>query len=286
MPQPQSVLNFANVKSTSDYVIIKPFEGFPTQAVTVELWLKTRAKAKNANSTPFSYAVSRQANEFALYRTPSLFVFVQDNQKESGISFSDGQWHHCAATWESSTGQIKLYKDGQSVFSKTVSKNIFLRSLGAVVIGQEQDKMGGSFELSDAFQGQLSEVRIWDRIRTAEEIQTLMGQRCTGQEEGLVACWPLDEGAGKIANDKTSNAKHGTIRGATWVTVEDLTVAPAKSALIASQLHLDAEHTPAAQPRTNATGLEDYVYWWKEVAQQQEEKGKTTKTFRRGRIWQ
>ena len=41
------------------------------------------------------------------------------------------------------------------------------------------------------------------------------------QEEGLVAHWPLDEGAGAIVRDASGNGNDGQIRGATWLKLGD-----------------------------------------------------------------
>lgn len=46
-------------------------------------------------------------------------------------------------------------------------------------------------------------------------------------------------------------------------------------------------YIPAAQPRTSpTTGLEDYIYWWKNIAKEQvANTSQEKKPFRRGRIW-
>ena len=66
------------------------------------------------------------------------------------------------------------------------------------------------------FNGLITEVRIWNVARTQAEIQADMNKRLTGNEIGLVAYYPLDEGTGTIATDNVG-ANNGTIYGATWV---------------------------------------------------------------------
>ena len=38
--------------------------------------------------------------------------------RKAGFGSTDGQWHHIAATWESSTGIATLYLDGRKVRSE------------------------------------------------------------------------------------------------------------------------------------------------------------------------
>ncbi len=37
--------------------------------------------------------------------------------RKAGFGSTDGQWHHIAVTWESSTGIATLYLDGRKVSS-------------------------------------------------------------------------------------------------------------------------------------------------------------------------
>jgi len=61
------------------------------------------------------------------------------------------------------------------------------------------------------FDGQMDEVRIYDRALSDEEI------RYNYNQGKPVAWWKLDEGKGTTAFDATLNNNDGTITGATWV---------------------------------------------------------------------
>ena len=62
------------------------------------------------------------------------------------------------------------------------------------------------------FEGEIAEVRVWNIVRTPEEIKQNINSRLSGNEPGLVGYYPLNGDA----NDKTSKANHGTINGAIW----------------------------------------------------------------------
>lgn len=49
--------------------------------------------------------------------------------------------------------------------------------------------------------GILWDIRIWDHALSQQEIAESMTTRLTGDEPGLIAWWPLDDGAGQVAHD-------------------------------------------------------------------------------------
>lgn len=56
----------------------------------------------------------------------------------SGVSATDGQWHHVAVTWESRTGNAILYLDSREVWRVTRGKGKRIPSGGTLVVGREQ----------------------------------------------------------------------------------------------------------------------------------------------------
>ncbi|MGH1393114.1 MAG: cyanobactin biosynthesis PatC/TenC/TruC family protein [Trichormus sp.] len=47
----------------------------------------------------------------------------------------------------------------------------------------------------------------------------------------------------------------------------------------------NSEKTEEIKSHLLATGLEDYGFWWQEMAKAQSDKSEPDKPFRRGRIW-
>ena len=75
----------------------------------------------------------------------------------------------------------------------------------------------------------MAEVRVWDHVRTPEAIKSLMNQRCTGKEEGLIGYWPLDGQDGAVADNLANPDCPGIIHGATTVEANDLELEKAPS---------------------------------------------------------
>lgn len=172
-----------------------------------------------------------------------------------------GTWYHVAvARGRRLPGYTKLYINGVQNDNQAAMPAI--ASLGNNAIGGYLDAEEGSF------QGKLLELRIWRYLRSQTEIQENMVFFLTGRELGLARCWAMDEGFGMTITGKTTTRAVGTIVGdATWEEVE-----------IPLKVNLNAK-----ERLTRSTGLEDYAYWYAEMAKQQ--KTEADPPFRRGRIW-
>ena len=57
--------------------------------------------------------------------------------------------------------------------SRGLSKGHTIRSGGSLVLGQEQDSVGGSFESEQCFQGSLTNVNVWSYVLPASTIKRL-----------------------------------------------------------------------------------------------------------------
>ena len=62
----------------------------------------------------------------------------------------------------------------------------------------------------------LSDVRIWNTVRTVTQISDNKDARLVGDETGLIHYWKIDEGSGTSIEDLVGTTD-GTIVGADWV---------------------------------------------------------------------
>jgi hypothetical protein len=67
-----------------------------------------------------------------------------------------------------------------------------------------------NFPADSFFQGSIEDLHIWNSALSASQIQRDMNQ-VTGNEPGLVLDYPLDEGQGNTAYDRTANHYNGTL---------------------------------------------------------------------------
>jgi len=164
---------------------------------TVELW----AKADSGVGYPFH---SNANTRTYIYRGASGFSVSKGDPMVS-INFPNnpiGEWHHLALAWDS--GVFWGYQDGVLIDSKNFSSS-FVANL--VRIGQH-----GSGGVSDSFDGDIDEVRIYNRALSAEEVRYHYNQ---GKPVGY---WAFDEGEGARAFDASGNNNTGVLtNGPAWV---------------------------------------------------------------------
>jgi hypothetical protein len=199
---------------------------------TLEAWIKTTA-SPTGMSYPDGNGVfyadkGMNGNDFGSSVLNGKFAFGVGNGASSTamttiLSTSDvttGQWVHVAATRKMSTGVIQIFVNGMMESTGTVATQ--KNSLNA----QPIMTIGGNTVDFHYFVGQIDEVRAWNVVRSATDIQQTMNKSLTGTETGLVGYWRFDEGAGAVAADATSTKNNGSVSGfATWV-ASDAPVCP------------------------------------------------------------
>lgn len=87
--------------------------------------------------------------------------------------FAAGTWQHIAATWDLSNDQIAIYVNGVLAAGNTINSTGRLRRLGTLYLGDNRSTYHPSGTASSA-NGVLDEVRIYDVVQTASEIQADM----------------------------------------------------------------------------------------------------------------
>ncbi|XP_061462083.1 mucosal pentraxin-like [Rhineura floridana] len=75
------------------------------------------------------------------------------------------------ASWDSTTGLAEFWMDSQRMPRKGLRKGYSISAEASIVLGQDQDIMGGGFDINDCYVGELQDVRMWDRVLSHEELQ-------------------------------------------------------------------------------------------------------------------
>ncbi|MGD8857308.1 MAG: LamG domain-containing protein, partial [Chloroflexota bacterium] len=104
-----------------------------------------------------------------------------------------GEWHHLAATYDGTN--IQVYHNG--VLSGTVAHTGSVSPVNYLFLGA----------WNGTFSGTMDEIRVWNITRTPEAIRSTMFAPLQGDETGLVAYWPLNDGAGQFATDGSGNGQ-------------------------------------------------------------------------------
>ena len=174
-------------------------------------------------------------------------------------------WVHLTGVYDGKSDTAFFYVNGREA-SKQENVKFKANSKRPLRIGGGTTEQPGYGDY--LFNGKISEVRLWNKARTAKEIESKLVHRLKGDEAGLVGYRSLSEGSGTLAREKAKKPQNGKIYGdAVW-----------------GQSMMPIIDAPDAKERLlNSTGLEDYGYWWKKLSEGQGDKPRVP--FRRGRIW-
>jgi len=194
-----------------DGLVVETFPNI-TGPFTVEIWVKPGSSGGGINprlvelvgSNDTSFRLGMAENQAGVTRRRVNFeLYIPARQDAMSDQYLDpGQWYHIAAVYNG-TQQI-LYIDGEVASSRSATGTP--RSNSVLDIGT------GTGD-NDCLDGTLDEIRIWNVGRTQAEIIDSMHRALTGNEQGLIAYWNLDEGTGQVARDISINgldAKLGT----------------------------------------------------------------------------
>ncbi len=210
---------------TDDYVSVNKV--VLNSGLTYQAWVKTSSAASvagyggNSALTIVGDRTNNIWNSFGISNGHIVYRHYTGSWVAFGSpqAINDGNWHHVTIT-HSATNNAKLYVDGVEVNSGSIT---YAGGGGAGKVGF--DAVGASYHsinpAGDFFDGQLDEVRVWNKVLTANEIGTQMNTELLGTESGLVAYYNFQEGipdgnnAGlNVVLDKTGN-NHGIPNGFT-----------------------------------------------------------------------
>ncbi len=121
--------------------------------------------------------------------------YILINNGTFNASVLDGTCHHIAVS--KGVDSLRFYVDGAHIGSKVLQGNPSVATTAAnMVIGNDGPD-------PHPFNGHLSQLRLWDHVRSPAEILSNKDQSIAGTTPGLVGYWELNEGSGQDIADKT-----------------------------------------------------------------------------------
>ncbi|XP_078346924.1 uncharacterized protein LOC144632199 [Oculina patagonica] len=184
---------FPRNNSTEDYANKTNAVGSSLTAFTVCFFVKMKNVKTLSDQCVYSYAASgyNWGNDiYVCLPSGKILLDIDYIDKETSVAIKENQWHHICATWNNTNGDWQLYKDGKLEKTDTGFKmNHVIPSGGTVVIGQDQDSVGGGFEHDAAFgPGEVTEVNLWGTVLSASDIAA-QHANCTITPASLVHSW-------------------------------------------------------------------------------------------------
>jgi len=115
--------------------------------------------------------------------------FVLTRSSSAAVAFNT--WQHVAVTWDGTN--VLCYVNGVARQAQPYSGSNG-NTTASLVIGK--DLIHGY-----RYTGYLDEMRLWNRVRTENEIASAMCHPLAGSEPGLVGYWNFDDGSGSTATN-------------------------------------------------------------------------------------
>lgn len=122
----------------------------------------------------FSLATRNHDNEFTLFfrRNSNIFIFATNSRsREFQLNSTHFQeWTSTCVSWCSSKGEVIVWINEKPFYSNNFEKGHVIASDRLIIIGQDQDKYGDSFEAKQSFVGHIADINMWDKVLTTENI--------------------------------------------------------------------------------------------------------------------
>ncbi len=209
----------------NDYVEAPASNSLNLQIFTMECWTRPDPNLSFGDYPAlFMRSDNSGDNELALTllsrsRLRANIDNVAYNFDFPGVDLLDETWRHVALVYDKTT--LRAYINGNP------SSNLYYvnatLNFGAsnALIGADYDSFNGG--ISNFFEGEIDEMRLWNVARTETQIRSAMSTALTGAEPGLAAYWRFDEGGGQSLVDATSNHNDGRLGLTTGVETSDPT---------------------------------------------------------------
>ncbi|OCT61798.1 pentraxin-4 [Xenopus laevis] len=169
-----SMLVFPN-SSTENFVTFSKGLRHGLHELSICSWVRTGASYLG---TILSYATEDNDNKLVLHGRNGAaydalhFVIGDPVYRELPVvPFLDGNWHHTCFIWSAIQGKYWFYVDRRLASTGSrFQKGYEIPPGGSLILGQEQDILGGGFDSAEAFVGNLAGFAMWNRALSPGEV--------------------------------------------------------------------------------------------------------------------
>ena len=191
-----------------------------SEQVTISAWIKP-TDFPNTCTTVLFKGNKRTPNlthrQFVLWLFDEGLVYFDASPNGQFIrwiasaseTIQKNQWYHVAGTIDAKNDSIRLYLNGDEVRrSNFKGQTNLTKTTLPLRIGCSHEE-----EISEhaSFAGLIDEVRVWNIVRTENQIRSDMNKQLTGDEVGLVGYWKFDEEIEGRVSDSSRHKHDGRL---------------------------------------------------------------------------
>jgi len=199
-----------SLDGNGDYVRIPnalELQGGENVVKTIEAWFMPKTTpfpviGKTLSGEEKDWAINLD-EEFRIHFHSEISADDYRSSPPADIPLS--QWYHVVVVINRPKRLLRLYLNGALVVEDANMGNESAKTEAPVEIGSY------SYRPSYA-EGYIDEVRIWNVVRTEEQIRDTMFRTLHGNELGLIGYWQFEDQGEKIL-DSTKNGNHGEVVG-------------------------------------------------------------------------
>ncbi len=209
--------NYVDFDGTSDYILVDNLSNGGSGAFSIEAWVMQDGIGTRSDIVGFEDV------NIELYISSNGGLVGTSPNGTVSFNFQSyiDELTHVVFTADNTV--LKLYVNGVNVSTLTASGSIPAIS-GDMFIGMAKNQTS-----KIGFDGRITDLRIWNDVRTTAEIQTNISSVLKGSEAGLVALYTMSEGSGTTIDDQASNNNDG-------VFMKDKQVPPALGNLLTTMV--------------------------------------------------
>ncbi|NES99746.1 MAG: patatin [Sphaerospermopsis sp. SIO1G1] len=186
-----------------------------SKTFTVSGWINPHELSSNATTYGtrnvfFSRSSDRYSDnfEFGINEIGNLDIYIDEKIIKYVKTLGNrdlviNQWNFFAIIFNQ--GELTVY----------INQNEYLEFYRGTSLNKATSPitLGATLHNNVYFKGQLAHVSVWNCACDQEKIGMLRSGNITGNEEGLVAYWKLDEGGGKTVKNLVGNSYQGNLQG-------------------------------------------------------------------------
>jgi len=171
-----------------------------TQPITVEAWIYPTTDADTRVIASKYYGGDSGKSNFLITRNSSQKLFIGANGTNAITSNGTiplNTWTHIAVVYQSGTNNTKIYINGTLDISGSLNYNT-ANSTTMMSLGEFSNI--DNYSVYQRWSGMIDEVRVWNTVRTQENISSDMYYPLSGTESGLVAYYDFNQGTANGTN--------------------------------------------------------------------------------------
>lgn len=201
---------FVYLDGTDDYIEVSGGVGLQNKNFTVEFW--ARPTATGVDQVVVSQGMDPQEALFIGFTTANRMRFNINGQEVTTNAAVPNitDWNHYAVVYNKDLNEAYLYQNGVLLNGGSVNLAATYGGSSKLYFGKQMPQD------AQHYTGNLHEVRIWNRIRTAADITSNFNKVLNTNTAGLVHNWQMTETEGIIIEDQIRQRNATMKNGTNW----------------------------------------------------------------------